>query len=492
MFLLKESEESQEITPSGSTSNVSDTDTDSDSDIDVTPRRELLITPPTGFAASPIPNDGKMSINVVAPPPLPVSPPPTLLSNNGDEYDSDSDRGEEVEVEMGVAELMDSCRSEMVLLHNVQPQGSLNASLIVREDSALTVNSRDDTPLPKEGQTSDITSRDHSREATPCVDIGGNVTPVYDQISQDQSDLNETGDTQPESVIDSLYSGDATLESAASGTQVVDSDSETEASALNRTDEPTSDIVDIGTSEFQIEADKHHILEAAGTSNLDTYTLTDAAIDVVDAAESGNNDTSMCDSNRNNDRVRDLDKYNEEECNLESQKSDSSSDDDSDDDDIKKLEQKYLDLEYAEDNEESDHGKYQDVSDRNSNFSETEEQDHLDSFVESEGDRMIRDNLEKNGSGVISVENNENSDQKVDQNKENENSESESDDEKKRGCRETDTCISEQVDTNDVDVDIERESEESDTPEVREDPSLSGNSPLLPGVSSLATFGLSL
>ncbi|KAL4240657.1 Protein tyrosine phosphatase [Mactra antiquata] len=165
-----EGAESLEITPTGSTSNVTDTESDTDSEVDVTPRRQILITPPTGFALSPFPRDedGNVVPRVASPPPpLPISPPPTMLS-----VESGENTPRDVEVEVGVAELVDSCTSEMVLINNFKPNSKglevLNGSLIVREDSAITVNSRDNTPVTIQS----------SRDATPCLDINEPVSPI--------------------------------------------------------------------------------------------------------------------------------------------------------------------------------------------------------------------------------------------------------------------------------------------------------------------------
>lgn len=375
-ILFQESEESLEITPTGSTSNISDTDSDTDSEIDVTPRREALITPPTGFALSPYPRDedGHLLPKVASPPPpLPVSPPPTLLSTGPASY---SLRDSEVEVEVGVAELMDSCTSEMVLIHNARRNNAaeqmLNGSLIVREDSAVTVNSRDVTPV----------LHDSSREATPCVDIAGDVTPVQEEeVDIEQPDLNPASRYLSE---ESLHSGPATSvpDSSIEKLEVTDSlestfqsqasqpenISETESGTLSKTDLSTSGNR-LGADSFQ-EEDAQSLqtsLEIA-TSLVNTYTvdqsdrdLNNSYRDEVDDADVHRDDVENIvhteESLNYSKYIVAIDKDND------SVVSETTTDENYDvDEDVRKLERKYQEL---DDIEESDEENENDSDDDN-------------------------------------------------------------------------------------------------------------------------------
>ena len=524
MLCFQESDESQQITPSGSTSNVTDSDTDSDSEIDVTPRRELLITPPTGYAASPIqaPIANHISVTDIAPPPLPVSPPPTLLlSNHHEDSDEDSnndtdnevgnkdnadDSDEEVEVEMGVAELMDSCQSEMALLHSVSQvsphrklNASLNASLIVREDSALTVSSEDPGPLLKEDHSRTITPADLSREVTPCFDVGGDITPVYDEISvgHDQSYLDMTGNTQPESVMDSTYSGDLTLECRASGSNVEESESENEASvALDKTDEPTSDaILELGTGSFQ-NTPEELFLETTGTDMSDKGTLSSTASNVEEQADSVNSEDNVNITdviNRARDEIINI--VDKDVCNFENEPSDTNDEEDLDDDDIKRLERKYLDQEREEEEEEEEE------EDEHSFESEDEED-----LAENEKDfsEVVEDIVKGLESSEITEQNHSVQESKGELNDEqhsnldvNDGVQGGFDDVETTDCSlvEEPTDKKNKIDNDETDnkdekddVEEKNESEESERDELseREDkPSLTINSTLQPGVSNI-------
>lgn len=363
--LFQESEESLEITPTGSTSNISDTDSETDSEIDVTPRREALITPPTGFALSPYPRDedGHILPKVASPPPpLPVSPPPTLLSTGPGIYTL---RDSEVEVQVGVAELMDSCTSEMVLIHNARRNNTaeqmLNGSLIVREDSAVTVNSRDVTPV----------LLDSSREATPCVDIAGDVTPVQDEeVDIEQPDLNpasrylseeslHSGPTTsvPDSSIEKLEVTDSlesTFQSQASQPEI----SEAESSTLSKTDLSTSGNR-LGADSFQEEdAQSLQTSLEIGTSLVNTYTvdqsdrdLNNSYRDEIDDADVHRDDVGNIvhteESLNYSKYIVAIDKDND------SVVSETTTDEHYDvDDDVRKLEKKYQELDDIEESNE--------------------------------------------------------------------------------------------------------------------------------------------
>lgn len=408
-----------------------------------------------------------MSVDSIAPPPLPVSPPPTLIStghideDEDDEYnDSDSNRGEdEVEVEVGVAALMDSCQSEMVLIHNISqgtPQKKFNSSLIVREDSTLTIDSEDTATVLKDN-SGNVTPNEQSRDATPCFDIRSDETPVYHKNDLNQSDLNMTGNTLTESVIDSTLSGDGTLESRARS-QDDGSESETEASGvLCKTDETTSDVVELVTGSFENEGDFKQYLESVGTGVSEQDTLDSTACSVVKYTDSEDNENDVVNKG-------------DEMCESNEQNSDTSEEEDLDDEDIKRLEKKYLDLQEDEDEEQSnsDCSEAKDQNDLEENFESTEEFEDLEKtdFVES---------FSKPKSNVMdsSVEV---SDKSKDGN---------SDENKRHDHVKTTQSLQEEKDDQKED-----ESEESDVDEMpdKEDPCLTTKLTLQPWVSKLYCF----
>ena len=146
IICFQESQESFELTPAESSStDSSDDDSDDHSDEfdrTTTPAREMLITPPTGFSPQkyPLDENGSVLPKVASPPPplphsppptLPQSPPPTLIR-------SGSVTPPSVTVELGVAELLDSCRSEMVE---------------IQQTAQVKADDRDTTPIVREFST---------------------------------------------------------------------------------------------------------------------------------------------------------------------------------------------------------------------------------------------------------------------------------------------------------------------------------------------------
>ena len=112
-----------------------------------------------------------MSKVVSPPPPLPQSPPPALIR-------SGSVTPPSAVVEVGVAELMDSCRLEMVQINQTT--------------EANKPDDRDTTPIVRELST--LGFEKDSREATPSADSKG-ITPVnvveYSTLgSEDFSNVN--------------------------------------------------------------------------------------------------------------------------------------------------------------------------------------------------------------------------------------------------------------------------------------------------------------
>ena len=164
-----------ELTPASSSfTDSSDSDNDNDSDYNnrtTTPAREMLITPPTGFSPQkyPVDENGSILPKVASPPPplpqsppptLPQSPPPTLVC-------SGSVTPPSVTVELGVAELMDSCRSEMVE---------------IQQSTEGKTDGRDTTPVVREFSTLGFET---SSEATPI-----NIAECSTAGSEDLNSVN--------------------------------------------------------------------------------------------------------------------------------------------------------------------------------------------------------------------------------------------------------------------------------------------------------------
>ena len=303
------------------------------------------------------------------PPPLPVSPPPTLLSSGN--YDNGEN---EIEVQVGVAELMDSCNQEMVLIHNAKTvnasQATLNGSLIVREDSAVTVNSRDVTPVVEYS----------SREATPCVDVAGDITPVQDEESNiEQVDLTSSRQfsedsfqsgpetSVPDSLIEKLAGIDSlenTFQSQNSQPEVF---SESDSGSLSKTDISTSVIVEdrLGTDSLQEEGTQSgQVSLDIGTSLTNTYNV-----------EQNSRKLDNCvkdDLDGANVHTHDIENvvHSEESLNYSNfivnidKKSGDISDEQSDvDEDVRKLEKKYEELDNDDDDENDHHQNSDDYTD---------------------------------------------------------------------------------------------------------------------------------
>ena len=438
-FPLQESYESLEVTPTSSTSHITDDD-DSESEIEVTPRREALITPPTGFAPSPYPVDeqgGILPKIASPPPPLPVSPPPVLINSGNIEPT------EEYEVE--IPELNESCNSELVYLQNAKLnlQELTNNSLVVREDSALTVSSRDVTPTVVE----------ISRESTPYIVESESNTPVNELEENSTLTPREAG--QSESELDQVASPRDTGSFVQTGHSIVSESNETvtlnsqndSLHMLNKsqTSDKSDSESDSDTHSAMLEPNKStsfsidrldttqdgsgsvvdvldYSLHFEGNSTVDTVDSSDVVnyTDTVDKLiDSSMGDTGMTNNVVDSDSERDESVVDESETEY-------SDENDELDDTLKRLEEKYKEL--NDDARTSDVEEERDVVIKNEQVKSEGTDDVLSKYIHEEieeqkyvdGDdeeqKYVQGNLEEHES-VNDYNNDDTREQNTDQDK---------------------------------------------------------------------------
>ncbi|WAQ95216.1 PTN13-like protein [Mya arenaria] len=413
-----DTDESLVVTPNGSGSVQSNTDSDSDSEVEITPRGEHLTANHSKPAQQShdlanhlgdivdnsdsdeqddCDGDGKAHNDVddidddsesdadesyasskqsSLAPPLPISPPPTMLSSMGSvdsdttggvaivvgtadeeesEEESDPPRGAGLQVQMGVAELIDSCHSEMIVINNVKnlKQGAaLNTSLIVREDSAVSFDniSRDDDVTPVTFEGDDVESRD----GTP-FDERESILGQTDEVSEfDKSIAKSEVDEEiveaaqdsgemSENVIDSLQ--DSVVVESLADTALSDLKNDIESDTVNnlsKSMESTSNSEYKHVSGSLGPEDTEKALTDLGVEAVGTFTVDNAQSSVIKVLDDPNGE--LCVEN-------DIDvQFDYKDVHVEKSESERNSSDESDfdDDDIRRLEKKYLDIEQQE------------------------------------------------------------------------------------------------------------------------------------------------
>ena len=318
-----------ELTPASSTSNLTDTDSsESDSDGDdggVTPAREVLITPPTGFSPQKYPVDDHGSIvpKVVSPPPpLPQSPPPALIR-------SGSVTPPSVVVEVGVAELMDSCRSEMVQIHQ-------------SSENKLTFDDRD-TPVVREYSTLGF---ENSREATPSADSEG-ATPV------NVVEYSTIGSEDFSNVKLNLDSTSSLSETSSSKTSVLKSPKREKQSSLLQRSQACDKSDTESESSSNIDTGKSTSL---ANSRMGTYSQQEG---LQSLTETDNQETSLTQTYTLETETKSLDDLNvcnegesADECDIDVYVNETEHDVNNDDvdDNLRLLEQKYSEIDEEDEN----------------------------------------------------------------------------------------------------------------------------------------------
>ena len=323
-----------ELTPASSTADLTDSsssesDSEDPDDGDATPAREVLITPPTGYSPQKYPVDDAGSIlpKVVSPPPpLPQSPPPALIR-------SGSVTPPSVTVELGVAELMDSCRSEMVKIHHssAEKPDERDTTPVVREYSTLGFeNSRETTPSVGSKGTTPINVVEFSTmDSEDFNNLGlnlGSLVSVSEKDSLSQEQVNDSPNEKP--VIQSvLQHGEACDES----------DTESESTVSVATDKSTS-LVDSRLDTYSQQDGLQSLAETDNqeTSLLQTDTLGNEASSLTDL-NACNDDTNMNECNADGDYIN----VNEAQLDVNN---------DDIDNNIKLLEQKYSEIDDADEN----------------------------------------------------------------------------------------------------------------------------------------------
>lgn len=417
--MLQESEESLVVTPSSNRSVVSDTDSDSNaSDDQFQPSytEEMLslalfgnngIKAGTGAQnkSSAANDNGAINLdgdnsgeeevydeedsdNTETPrsdgvtPPLPTSPPPTLgrvtdgldITGQGQGVDFDNEQGAEfsneesddeegtesptlgvIDVQVGVAELMDSCHTEMVQIHAAKNQSMIagktqrpvSENLIVREDSALTVDSRDTTPVANASLNSAEFLPDSSSELSyPKESEEEDSDFDASLVRQDATNEDLTRRSLEDGIIVQSLEDTVLQEVVQQATGSLDSNpTSVSVSSANM----VASCSNVDGVKFTGIVD-NNVIDISGT-----YSVNDVC---TDADEQDVNEAVIVDINKKVMKKKPSDFDNNEE-----------SESDFDDDDIKQLEKKYMDLEQAEDSEnESESESSENEDQENENF----------------------------------------------------------------------------------------------------------------------------
>ncbi|KAH3747177.1 hypothetical protein DPMN_181598 [Dreissena polymorpha] len=352
-------------------------------------------------------NDEEHSDNTETPrsdgvtPPLPTSPPPTLgrttegldmdgykqgaefsdeqgveftdeqgaeLSDEQEESDyeegNDSPNLHLIDVQVGVAELMDSCHAEMVQIHSAKnlsklagmTQMPVSENLIVREDSALTVNSRETTPVANASLNSAEFMPDSSSELSFAKESELEDSEIdASLVHHDETDAEDLTRRSHEDgiIVQSLEDTvlqemvqQATGSLGSNPTSVSVSSANMVASCSYVDGVKFTGIVD------------NNVIDISGKYSVNDV-CTDAEEQAVNEAADVNIKKILIDK-----KTSDFDNNEDSES-------------DFDDDDIKQLEKKYMDLEQAEDSEnesvsEGSKNEHQENEDNDEGTDETE------------------------------------------------------------------------------------------------------------------------